>query len=220
MKKLVAIPALFLLFLFFIPKQTSAQGTYECRWTGSQQLAFRCVENNITCDSGFEAGNECRSYANSPEDCNNAGPFTCVRINICGSLGEDCCTTGEQCETGLVCASGVCALERSKQQLGANPLCPGENSIDTAIGCIPIGNTNEFIGFILRWAIGIGGGIAFLLIVFAGLQIMTSAGNPERLQAGRELLTSAIAGLILLVFSVFILRIIGVDILKLPGFGR
>jgi hypothetical protein len=100
---------------------------------------------------------------------------------------------------------------------GTTVFCSDKKSINTAIGCIPIHDTNEFIGFILRWAIGIGGGIAFLLIVFAGFQIMTSAGNPERLQAGRELLTSAIAGLILLVFSVFILRIIGVDILKLPG---
>ena len=89
--------------------------------------------------------------------------------------------------------------------------CQGK-AINTAIGCIPIGGTNEFIEFILRWAIGIGGGIAFLLIIFAGFQIMTSAGNPERLKAGQELLTSAIAGLILLIFSVFILRIIGVNI--------
>ena len=73
------------------------------------------------------------------------------------------------------------------------------------------------MGFILTWAIGIGGGIAFLLIIVAGFQIMTSTGNPERLKAGQELLTSAIAGLIMIIFSVFILRIIGVDILKLPG---
>jgi len=111
---------------------------------------------------------------------------------------------------------------RALAQLGeskSDPTCSinGKKGIDTAIGCIPIEDTDSFLGFILRWAIGIGGGIAFLLIVFAGFQIMTSAGNPERLQAGRELLTSAIAGLILLVFSVFILRIIGVDILKLPG---
>ncbi len=89
----------------------------------------------------------------------------------------------------------------------------------TAIGCIPIQNSNELIGFILRWAIGIGGGIAFLLIILAGFQIMTSAGNPDRLKAGQELMTSAIAGLMLLIFSVFILKIIGVDILELPGFG-
>ena len=101
-----------------------------------------------------------------------------------------------------------------------NPVGSGNCSkqeLNTAIGCIPIGNTNEFIGFVLRWAIGIGGGIAFLLIIIAGFQTMTSQGNPERLQAGRELLTSALAGLILLIFSVFILRIIGVDILQLPG---
>jgi hypothetical protein len=98
-------------------------------------------------------------------------------------------------------------------------LCDGETGIKTAIGCIPFSNTNDFLAFILRWAIGIGGGIAFLLIVVAGFQIITSTGNPERLQAGRELLTSAIAGLIMLIFSVFILRIIGVDILGLGSFG-
>lgn len=88
-----------------------------------------------------------------------------------------------------------------------------EGSINTAIGCIPINNTDEFISFILRWAIGVGSGIAFLLIILAGFQIMTSSGNPDRLKAGQELMTSAIAGLILLIFSVFILRIIGVNIL-------
>jgi hypothetical protein len=46
---------------------------------------------------------------------------------------------------------------------------------------------------------------------------MSSSGDPERLKGGQELLTSAIAGLIMLIFSVFILRVIGVDILKLPG---
>jgi len=101
----------------------------------------------------------------------------------------------------------------------SNPLnaggCTGE-TVYTAIGCIPI-ETNAMTAFILRWAIGIGGGIAFLLIVYAGFIIMTSSGNPDRLKAGQELLTSAIMGLILLIFSVFILKIIGVDILKIPG---
>lgn len=95
-----------------------------------------------------------------------------------------------------------------------------DQAINTAIGCIPFGNMNEFTGFILRWAIGVGGGIAFLLIIYAGFMIMSSSGNPERLKAGQELMTSAIAGLIMLIFSVFILRVIGVDILQLPGFGQ
>ena len=97
--------------------------------------------------------------------------------------------------------------------------CPNKDEINTAIGCIPFGDTNAFVGFILRWAIGVGGGIAFLLILMATFQIMSSSGDPERLKGGQELLTSAIAGLIMLIFSVFILKVIGVDILKLPGFG-
>lgn len=93
------------------------------------------------------------------------------------------------------------------------------NCIDTALGCIPVENTNEFMGWILGWAIGVGGGIAFLLIVYASFMILTSQGAPERLKAGQELLTSAISSLIMLIFSVFILRFIGVDILGLNNFG-
>ena len=74
------------------------------------------------------------------------------------------------------------------------------------------------INNILPIAIGLGGAIAFLLIVFCGFQIILSAGNPDRVKAGKEMITSAIAGLLLIIFSVFILRLIGHDILEIPGF--
>ena len=103
--------------------------------------------------------------------------------------------------------------------VSADILCQG-TGINTAIGCIPmLGNDNgaAFYGFLLKWAIGIAGGIAFLLIVYAGFMVMTSSGNPERLKAGQELLTSAVSGLVLLILSIFILSLIGVKILQLPG---
>lgn len=95
----------------------------------------------------------------------------------------------------------------------------GAEELNTAIGCIPISSSWELTGFILKWAIGIGGGIAFVMILIAIFQIMTSGGVPERLKAGQELLVSAISGLILLIFSVFILELVGVNILNIPGFG-
>ncbi len=95
----------------------------------------------------------------------------------------------------------------------------GTKGINTAIGCIPFDNQEAFVGWVLRWGIGIGGGVAFILILIAGFMITTSQGDPKKLQAGRELLTSAIGGLILLIFSVFVLRVIGVDILGLPNFA-
>lgn len=94
--------------------------------------------------------------------------------------------------------------------------------IDTAIGCVPVlvdDNGTSLMGTLLGWAIGVGGGIAFLLIVYAGFMIMTSSGNPERLKAGQELLTSAISGLVLLIFSIFVLNLIGVEIFRLDKFG-
>jgi 3-phosphoglycerate kinase len=89
----------------------------------------------------------------------------------------------------------------------------GGKGVDTAIGCIPIENITALTTFVMRWLLGIGGGIAFLMILFAGFQIMTSSGDPKKLSSGQELLTSAVSGLILVIFSIFILRLIGVNIL-------
>lgn len=94
--------------------------------------------------------------------------------------------------------------------------CP-VNSIDTAIGCLPVGDKNAFLAFVLRWAIGISGGVSFILIIFSGFNIMTAAGDKRKLQSGKELLTAALSGLILIIFSVFILDLIGIRILKIPS---
>lgn len=42
---------------------------------------------------------------------------------------------------------------------------------------------------------------------------MTASGNPERIKQGQDLMTSAVAGLLLIILSTFILNFIGVDIL-------
>lgn len=98
-------------------------------------------------------------------------------------------------------------------------LCNGDRGIDSAIGCIPVFSGSDLTplaAYIIRWGVGIGGGIAFLLILYAGFQIITSQGVPEKIKAGRELITAALSGLLLIIFAVFILEFIGVDILGLP----
>ncbi|MBI5018911.1 hypothetical protein HZB58_01435 [Candidatus Gottesmanbacteria bacterium] len=87
-----------------------------------------------------------------------------------------------------------------------------------ASGCIGQGGTpNDFVSWFLKLGTGLGGGIAFLLILFSGFQRITSAGNPEKLHEAKELMTAAISGLLLIIFSIFLLRLIGVDILQIPG---
>jgi len=163
---------------------------------------------------------ECTSFQSTP-----ALPASCVTRPAIGcwdapntttctaGVNQYCCASAGDC-TNL--QSGSATLPGGKQDPTAQ--CGG-TGINTAIGCIPFTDTTDFVGHIFQFAIGIGGGIAFLLIVYSGFLIMTSTGNPERLQQGKELMTSAISGLILLIFSVFVLKLLGVNILKLPGFG-
>ncbi len=97
--------------------------------------------------------------------------------------------------------------------------CLRSGGVHTAIGCIPIGNMTSMTVAVLGFAAGIGGGITLLMIIAGGFIILTSSGNPEKLQTGKEIITNAIAGLLLILFSAVVLRVIGVDILQIPGFG-
>jgi len=69
---------------------------------------------------------------------------------------------------------------------------------------------------ILQIAIGVAGGVAFLMLVYGAFRMTFSQGNPEAIQDAREIITGAIIGLLLIVFSVFLLRLIGINILGLP----
>ncbi|MBI4067420.1 hypothetical protein HY407_03480, partial [Candidatus Gottesmanbacteria bacterium] len=90
----------------------------------------------------------------------------------------------------------------------------------TAIGCVPTDVQGIVSRYILNWpGFGIAGAIAFLYFLYGAFLILTSMGNPEKVNEGREIMTSSVAGLLLIIFSVLIMRIAAVDILRVPGFG-
>ena len=232
MKKVFLVSALFLFAILATPKIISAQVSCPSSKMDCPVLDLRggcsspCIK--VVTKQGGPAGRgattaqcQCQLTANEPGT---------VPLGLPCQKDSDCASPGKYC-WGEFHSAPVCQeLTRSEsleqrqqpgeQSTGPDPTCDNGQGINTAIGCIPITDPNLFIGFILRWAIGIGGGIAFLLIVYSAFMIMTSQGNPERLKAGQELLTSAIAGLIMLIFSVFILELIGVKILQIPGFSE
>lgn len=95
--------------------------------------------------------------------------------------------------------------------------CP---KVKTGLG-IDIDTSPEgFVKDIFSIILGVSGGIALLLIIYSGFQLMAARGEPEMLQAARDQLVSAIIGLIFIIFSLVILETIGVDVLRIPGFGR
>ncbi len=89
----------------------------------------------------------------------------------------------------------------------------------TAIGCVPTDFTTIINDYIFRYGIGIAGGLAFLRFLYGCFLIMTSSGNAETVEESKAIIMSALAGLFLIIFSVFFLRTIGVDVFQIPCWG-
>lgn len=89
----------------------------------------------------------------------------------------------------------------------------------TSIGCIPLDLATFISSYILGIGIGIAGGVALLCIMYSAFRMQTSRGNAEAIKKAQESMTACITGLIIIIFSVLILKIIGVDILRIPGLG-
>lgn len=159
--------------------------------------------------------------------------ISCPRNNVMCSSDENCQSLGGMCDLFTCWAVGRSRLCRFGSQptprpsaspisaggLPCDPDSPDGPGIRTAIGCVhtsPKGFTKDFLTF----AVGIAGGLAFLMMLLGAFQMLTSAGNPETLQAGRERFTNAIIGLMIIIFAVLLLQIIGFGILGIPGFGE
>lgn len=93
--------------------------------------------------------------------------------------------------------------------IGRNP-CEG-GVCETALGPIST-NITQFAAKFLTIAIGLAGGIALILLVYGSVRVLTSAGNQQSLAAGRDVIIAAIAGLLFLIFSILILRALGLVI--------
>ncbi len=94
----------------------------------------------------------------------------------------------------------------------------GYGGIWTAIGCIP-NDPETIVKVFLRFGLGMGGGVALLMILGAGFMLTVSQGDPKQTDTAKQWLGSAIAGLLFIIFSVTILQFIGYNVFQIPGFG-
>ncbi|MEK7581656.1 MAG: hypothetical protein AAB512_05230 [Patescibacteria group bacterium] len=115
---------------------------------------------------------------------------SCGFIDLNGPPPGDCEADPQSCNP---CSSGTC-------ETGIGPL-----------------NTNlkQFAEQILGIATGMAGGIALILMVIGAIRVLMSSGDQQKLNGGREMIVSALAGLLFLVFAVLILRFIGISIMGL-----
>lgn len=92
------------------------------------------------------------------------------------------------------------------------------NEIQTDFGCWP----NDPISFVQKfygYGVGFVAGISLLMLIWGGYTILTSRGNPSRVNIGKNYIFYAISGLLLAIFGYVFLQVIAVNILHIPGFG-
>ncbi len=165
-----------------------------------------------------------------------AGDFQ-TKIDEIKALSEQDGGEIRECYVGTCNSNGFCEggggadvcmkyIDESEAAYNACTVCMQDNigalhtkKIYTALGCIDT-SFDGFIGNVFNIGIGIAGLTALFCIIYASFILQTSQGNPERIQQAQENLTSCITGLILVIFSVLILRVIGGDILRIPQFTQ
>ena len=86
------------------------------------------------------------------------------------------------------------------------PLSPGGTVLndDSDVG--------DMVQYFYEWAIALGGLATFVSLVLGGFKYLSSMGRPEAMKDAREQITSAFAGLVLLLSAWLILNIINPDL--------
>ena len=72
----------------------------------------------------------------------------------------------------------------------------------------PEAGINLLVQYFYEWAIALGGLAAFVILIIAGFQYLTSAGDPGKMREARGRIQSAVLGLVLLLGSWLILNTI------------
>ena len=180
----------------------------------SSQPRFKCANPQVGCEPCTLGSPGCTLSAS---DCvNSCTPSTkFYKCNTSQSACVECSSISEAgCTPLSTCQSSCTIANNQKTSVNVRGNCP-ENNIDTAIGCIPFNSLDKLSGFFIAWGLGVGGGVAMFVLIASAFMIITSAGDTAKLQTGKEMLTSAVAGIIFLVFSMFLLRVIGINVLGL-----
>jgi len=161
---------------------------------------------------------------------------TCIKIDPVLGPTYNCTDTKNLCDYCPSCPNaGIIPPEEIKEIANLEPLCVrigngqevegsdcmtcvNKAGVWTALGCLSTDWSDLINNYVFKIGIGLAGVTSFLFFLYGCFLILTSSGNPEQLTQAKEIIMSALSGLILIIFSVFLLRIIGVNILGLPGF--
>jgi hypothetical protein len=177
--------------------------------------------NTVTCGERLPVGATCS--CGHEEFCNAGNYFAWTCCGWCGSELYECWAQEEEPDPEEDSKYELCSMQIDKAtntQAWVNcTICMEDGGIWTAVGCIP--QTPEaIVKTLIEIGLIISGAIVLIMILAGAFMLSTSQGDPKKTQDAKELISSAIIGLLFIIFSITILQFVGVSILRIPGFGE
>jgi hypothetical protein len=192
---------------------------YGCQVAAVTAGRVCCLGNSVSGCSGAQGINFTNWCAAVTDDTQNKKSITWVAENYCGSGGDYVFKPNSAGNPNVgKCIAVATSKWSAKYTCGVKDEKGDYTGISTAIGCIPTGDLKELLKFLLKFALFASGGIIVLMIIATGYTVMTSGGNPEKLQAAKENVIALFSGLALIAFSLILLYTIGGGVLGLPTF--
>jgi hypothetical protein len=78
----------------------------------------------------------------------------------------------------------------------------------SGLNCTAGGSINGLIRTIINWLLGIAFGIAVLFLIIGGFWYITSAGNEETAEKGKNTAINAIIGIVIIILSYVIVNVV------------
>ncbi len=107
------------------------------------------------------------------------------------------------------------------------PPSPRVGAYYTQLGCIDVGiagfqdasaGGGVVNAILTRLLFPITGVLSLLSLIYGAFLVMTAQGNADQIQSGKKWIYGAIVGVIFTFITIFLIRIIAGDILRIPGF--
>ncbi len=160
------------------------------------------------------------SCANSPMETYGA-PSNYLGVQYCcGWVGSGgCLSTSEAADSRYELCTQIPHTSGNTTQYDQCKACREKEGVWTALGCIS-SKPEDIVRIVEIAGLGLAGSVVLIMIIVGAFKLSVSQGDPNKTKEAKDTITSAIIGLLFVIFSVTILQFIGVSVLHIPGFGE